>query len=70
MSSMTMPQTTTSREGIDFRTGQSITDVLLERIDADPAATLGGTPVADLIAACPEEDVSGVRALPDVAWAP
>ncbi|AEK35837.1 2-amino-4-hydroxy-6-hydroxymethyldihydropteridine diphosphokinase [Corynebacterium variabile] len=44
--------------------------VLVPWQDADPSATLGGTPVADLIAACPEEDVSGVRALPDVAWAP
>jgi 2-amino-4-hydroxy-6-hydroxymethyldihydropteridine diphosphokinase len=44
--------------------------VLVPWQDADPSSTLGGTPLADLIAACPEEDVSGVRALPDVAWAP
>lgn len=44
--------------------------VLVPWADADPAATLGGRPLAELIASCPPEEVSGVRALPDVAWAP
>jgi long-chain acyl-CoA synthetase len=63
MSSITMPQTTTSREGIDFRTGLSITDVLLERIHADPAATLMLRPSA------PGEwrEVSGQEFLDDVS---
>lgn len=44
--------------------------VLVPWADADPAATLGGRPLADLLAACPPDEVAGVRALPDVAWAP
>lgn len=40
MESTTMPQTMTPGDGIDFRTGSSITDVLLERIHADPDGTL------------------------------
>lgn len=44
--------------------------VLVPWQDAEPAATLGSVAVADLIAACPAGEVAGVRALPDVAWAP
>lgn len=40
MASITMPQTRTTGDEIDFRVGQSTTDVLLERIDRDPTATL------------------------------
>lgn len=44
--------------------------VLVPWQDADPAATLGGTRVRELIDACPVEDVAGIRPLTDVAWAP
>lgn len=44
--------------------------VLVPWEDAEPSATLAGKPLTTLIAACPPEDVVGVRALPDVAWAP
>ncbi|AWT27008.1 2-amino-4-hydroxy-6-hydroxymethyldihydropteridine pyrophosphokinase [Corynebacterium provencense] len=44
--------------------------VLVPWNDADPAATLDGQPVAGLMASCPAGDLAGVRALPDVAWAP
>lgn len=44
--------------------------VLVPWRDADPDATLGGVPLDELIDACPDADVAGVRALPDVAWAP
>ncbi|WP_297005484.1 2-amino-4-hydroxy-6-hydroxymethyldihydropteridine diphosphokinase [uncultured Corynebacterium sp.] len=44
--------------------------VLVPWLDADPDASLGGTPLGELIEACPAPDVAGVRALSDVAWAP
>lgn len=44
--------------------------VLVPWEDADPAATLDGQPLSRLIAACPADEVAGVRALPDVAWVP
>ncbi len=40
MGATTMPQTETPGDGIDFRTGSSITDVLLERVRKDPSAPL------------------------------
>src|SRR5699024_5846016 len=63
MASITMPQTTTTGEGIDFRVGQSLTDVLLERIQADPEATLMLRPAGDGAWA----EVSGQRFLDEVA---
>lgn len=44
--------------------------VLVPWLDADPAATLGGVPLAQLIAARPVSEVAGVRKLPDVIWFP
>ncbi|WP_019157578.1 AMP-dependent synthetase/ligase [Brevibacterium senegalense] len=62
MASITMPQTTTTGEGIDFRVGQSTTDVLLERIQADPQAPLMLRPAGDST----WSEVSGAQFLDDV----
>ncbi|MGV0869126.1 2-amino-4-hydroxy-6-hydroxymethyldihydropteridine diphosphokinase [Corynebacterium kalidii] len=43
--------------------------VLVPWLDADPEATLDGRPVREWLAACGGPD-DGIRALPDVRWAP
>ncbi|SLM98137.1 Long-chain-fatty-acid--CoA ligase [Brevibacterium yomogidense] len=63
MGSMTMPQTETPGDGIDFRLGDSITDVLLDRVQADPAAPL----MLRETSPGEWEDVSGAQFVEDVA---
>lgn len=44
--------------------------VLVPWLDADPTATLGGVPLAQLIADRPPMELAGVRKLADVIWSP
>ena len=43
--------------------------VLVPWLAADPAATLGGRPLAELIAALPEDEVAGITPRPELALA-
>ncbi|HLR44777.1 MAG TPA: long-chain fatty acid--CoA ligase [Brevibacterium sp.] len=58
-----MPQTQTPGDGIDFLTGSSITDVLLDRVRAQPTATL----MLRESGQGEWEDVSGAQFVDDVA---